>query len=298
MKANIRGTEIYYDITGLQITPKGNSFTEKPVLFFLHGGPGGNHIHFKNDSIDLQEYAQLVFIDQRGCGWSKKTKKSEYTMENNIEDIEALRKHLGFKRICLLGVSYGGMVAQGYAIRYNKNVDKLIIVASAPSYHFISEAKKNLEKIGTPEQIAVCEKYLWNGKFTSVRAVNYYFKVMDSLYIYNKKKRTRKKFSSKAGPSSKLKNTLAYDVLNVGFSGFLHSFNFIPNLKKITCPTLILAGSNDWVCSPKQSRIMAENIPNAKLKIFKNCGHAVTSDVNAKYIKEVASFLQKHNGAY
>ena len=113
MKAKIRGTEIYFDIAGMHIEPDGNDLIEKPVLFLIHGGPGGNHIHFKYDSAQLQQYAQLIFIDQRGCGWSKKTKKSDYTLENNIEDIEALRKHLGLKRIAILGTSYGGMVAQG-----------------------------------------------------------------------------------------------------------------------------------------------------------------------------------------
>lgn len=297
MKANIRGTEIYFDITGMQIAPDGNDLIEKPVLFLIHGGPGGNHIHFKYDSIKLQDYVQLVFIDQRGCGWSKKTKKSDYTLENNIEDIEALRKHLGFKRISVLGISYGGMVAQGYAIRYSKHVEKLILVVTAPSYHFIDEAKQNLQKIGTAKQISVCEKYLWNGTFNSDKDVNHYFKIMDPLYIYNHKKKKRRKPSSKKVKSGQLKNILSYDVLNAGFSDFLHHFNYIPKLKKITCPTLIMAGQNDWVCSPKQARIMADNIPNSKLKIFKKCGHALTSDVNEKYVKEVKLFLTQKHGS-
>src|SRR3990167_3697781 len=295
MKANIRGTEIYFDVAGMHTAPDGNNLTEKPVLFLLHGRPGGNHIHFKYDSIKLQKYAQLVFIDQRGCGWSKKTKKSDYTMENNIEDIEALRKYLGLKQISILGISYGGMVAQGYAIRYSKNVHKLILVVTAPSYHFINEAKKNLQRIGNAKQIAVCDKYLWNGTFNSDRKINYYFKVMDPLYFYNYKKKRRKKPSSRKIKLGELKNMLSYKVLNAGFGDFLHHFNYIPKLKKITCPTLILSGQNDWVCSPKQSHIIHENIPNSKLKIFKKCGHALTTDANDRYIKDVKLFLTQKN---
>ncbi len=41
MKAKIRGTEIYFDVAGMQIAPEGNNFSEKPVLFLIHGGPGG-----------------------------------------------------------------------------------------------------------------------------------------------------------------------------------------------------------------------------------------------------------------
>jgi proline iminopeptidase len=293
MKAKIRNTEIYFDVAGMQIAPCKNELIEKPVLFLIHGGPGGNHIHFKYDSIKLQDYAQLIFIDQRGCGFSKKDKKANYTLDNNIEDIEALRKYLGLKKINILGVSYGGMVAQGYAIRYKKNIDKLILVSTAPSYHFIETAKENLAEIGTKNQISVCEKYLWNGSFTNSRDVNHYFKTMDSLYIYNHKKKKRKKPSSKKIKSGKIDNILSYDVLNVGFSTFLHEFNFIPKLKNIKCPTLILVGKNDWVCMPSHSKIMAEKIPNSTLKIFNKCGHALTSDANSKYIKSVKQFLEK-----
>jgi proline iminopeptidase len=290
MKAIIRGTEIYFDIAGMQIVPDGNKLIKRPVLFLIHGGPGGNHLSFKYDSIKLQDVAQLVFIDQRGCGWSKKTKKSDYTLENNIEDIEALRKYLGLEYISILGVSYGGMVAQGYATLYSKNIDKLILAATAPSYQFIDEAKKNLRAIGNAKQIAVCEKYLWNGSFNSNQNVEYYFKIMDSLYFFNKNKK-RKKPSSRQIKFGELKNILSYEVLNAGFSDFLHHFNFISKLKKTTCPTLVLAGQDDWICSPAQARIIANNIINCKLKIFKKCGHAITSDANDKYIKVVKHFL-------
>lgn len=289
MKAKLRGTEIYFDIAGMQIEPDGKELKEKPVLFLLHGGPGGNHVHFKYDSIKLQSIAQLVFIDMRGCGLSKKTKNSDYILDNNIDDIEALRKYLGLNKICLLGTSYGGMVAQGYAIRYPKSIDKLILVATAPSFKFISEAQENLKSIGTPLQIKVCEKYLWHGQFKSYKDVNYYLAIMDSLYIYNHKIKKRRKTTTKI---SGLKQIISCEVLNVGFNSFLHQFNFIPKLKKIICPTLIMAGQNDWICSVNQSKILAEKIPNARLKVFRKCGHAITTDANDKYIKEVIKFMK------
>lgn len=293
MKAKIRDTELYFDITGMQLAPDKNDLIERPVLFLLHGGPGGNHLHFKYDSVKLKDYAQLVFIDQRGCGFSKKDKKSNYTLDNNIEDIEALRKYLGFGKISVLGISYGGIVAQGYAIRYRKNMDKLILVSTAPSYHFIESAKENLKQIGSKRQIAVCEKYLWRGSFKNNREVNYYFKIMDPLYIYNHKKKKRRKPSFKGIKNGSGNNILSFEVLNAGFNSILHEFNFIPELKKIKCPTLIMAGKNDWVCMPSHSKIMADKIPNARLKIFDKCGHALTTDANDKYIKAIKQFLKR-----
>jgi hypothetical protein len=49
MKATIRGTEIYFDVAGMEVEPKKDMLIEKPVLFLIHGGPGGNHLHFKSD---------------------------------------------------------------------------------------------------------------------------------------------------------------------------------------------------------------------------------------------------------
>lgn len=285
MKAKLRGTEIYYDIAGMQLAPTKKGFVEKPVLFLLHGGPGGDHLRYKQHSLELQSVAQLVFIDHRGCGRSKKTKASEYTLENNIEDIEALRKQLGLDKISILGTSYGGMVAQGYAIRYPKQVEKLILVATAPSYRVDQEAKAYVKKHGTPKQIAICE-HLWNGTFKNLAHLKKYFSLMDPLYSVTAKRKKKTGFA-------KSPTVWSVEAINQGFSTFLKTFDFIPHLKKITCPTLVLAGEKDWICRPSQSKIIAKHIARARLKIFKNCAHAVAVDAHRQYIKMVKKFLSK-----
>lgn len=287
MKAAIRGTELYFDIAGMQLAPVGNNFVERPVLFLLHGGPGSDHLRFKQHSLELQEAAQLVFIDHRGCGRSKKTKQAEYTLENNIEDIEALRKHLGLKKISILGTSYGGMVAQGYAIRYPQHVEKLILVVTAPSYRLLEEGKKFLQAHGTPKQIALAE-HLWNGTFRSHKHVEAFFKTMESIYSATAPKNRKRKYSQS-------KTVWSHEALNEGFGGFLRHFDFIPHLKKISCPTLILAGREDWVCSAAQSKIIAKHIPDSTLHIFKNCGHSLAVDAHEKYIKFIKAFLRQKN---
>jgi len=285
MKATIRETDIYFDIAGMQLRPVGKDFVEYPVLFMLHGGPGGDHLNYKRFSLPLQDVAQLVFIDHRGCGRSKKTKQSDYTLENNIEDVEALRKYLGLKKICILGGSYGGIVAQGYAIRYPKHVEKLILSATMPSYKGIEEAKQYLNEYGTAEQITICE-YLWNGTFKNSKHVMDYFNIMDSLYSLVARK------NSKRPVFNKSKTIWSHHALNEGFSNFLRHFDFVKKLKKIKCPTLVLAGNEDWICRPSQSKIIAQHIPHAELKIFRQCGHAIAVDANEKYIKAIKHFLK------
>lgn len=284
MKAAIRGTEIYYDIAGMQIAPTQKGFETRPVLFMLHGGPGGDHLRFKQHSLELQDVAQLVFIDHRGCGRSKKTHAREYTLENNIEDIEALRKHLGLDKICILGTSYGGIVAQGYALRYPQHIDKLILAATAPSYRFMKEAQAHLKKHGNKKQNVIAE-HLWKGTFKNPNHVKKFFVAMDTVY------------STKAKPKSKASyarstTVWSHDALNMGFGGFLRTYDYIPKLSKIKAPTLILGGEKDWICSAAQSRTIAQHIKHAKLKIFKNSGHAIAVDAHKEYINNIQQFLK------
>jgi proline iminopeptidase len=283
MKAKIRGTEIYFDIAGMQLAPVGEDFIERPVLFLLHGGPGGDHLRFKQHSLTLQNVAQLVFIDHRGCGRSKKTRQFEYTLENNIEDIEALRQHLGLDKISILGTSYGGMVAQGYAIRYPEHLEKLILVATAPSYRFLANAKNKVQHDGSADQIEMCEN-LWNGTFENHDQIIEFFKLMDSLYSNKAKLKKQQEYS-------RSKTVWSSEALNEGFSGFLRKFDFIPDLPKITCPTLVLAGKDDWICSPAESEAIAEHIPNARLEIFEKSSHAIAIDDHDRYINIIQDFL-------
>ena len=62
-------------------------------------------------------------------------------MDQNIDDVESLRTYLGLDKVVVLGSSYGGMVAQGYALRYPEASARLILCSTAPSYRFMEEAK-------------------------------------------------------------------------------------------------------------------------------------------------------------
>ena len=132
MKARIRGTEIYFDVDGAGLVPDGERMVQRPTLFLLHGGPGGDHVGFKSTVARLVDVAQLVYVDHRGSGRSAASDPSTYTLDENIDDVDALRDYLGLDSICLLGSSYGGMVAQGYAIRYPDRVSNLVLCATAP----------------------------------------------------------------------------------------------------------------------------------------------------------------------
>jgi proline iminopeptidase len=226
----------------------------------------------------------FVYHDPRGCGKSQNFDFSSATMKNYIADIERLRKHLGLRKISLLGTSYGSMCAIGYATKYSTNLDRLILIGGAPSYRFLETAKVNLEKRGTEEQKDIC-KNLWNGDFNSDDQVRDFMHIMRPLYSTNKDFINS---NSNNGP------TFSFQILNNGFSGFLKEFNFEPYLGKIVCPALILGGEDDWINDPVHLRYAAENIPNARLEILKDCAHFVAIDRHETYINLIRSFLQNN----
>ncbi len=181
MRAMIRDTEIYFDIEGAGLVPDGSRMVEKPVCFVIHGGPGADHTMYKPALDPLADKMQLIYIDHRGQGRSARGRRETYTLDNNVEDVEALRQYLGLDKIVVLGASYGGMVALSYAVRYSQNLSHLIAVVTTPNYGFLERAKEILAERGTEEQNAVAQK-LWAGNFADEEDLRHYFNVMGPMY--------------------------------------------------------------------------------------------------------------------
>ena len=282
MKARVRGTEIYFDVDGMGLVPDGGEMTERPVLFLLHGGPGGDHASFKSSVSALRDVAQLVYVDHRGSGRSAPADPATYTMDENIADVDALREHLGLDRIAVLGSSYGGMVAQGYAIQYPDRLSNLILASTSPSFRFMDDAKRILAERGTDEQRRVCE-WLWNASFESLDQLYEYYLAMGPMYAMT--------FDAATFEDSWTRGIRSFEQLNLGFGGFLRTFDFTDDLHCITCPTLVLGGAHDWICPIEHSRIIAERIPRAHLKVFSHSAHSIAQDEPEAFDAAVRGFL-------
>lgn len=103
------GHQIYYEQCGVE--------DGVPVLF-LHGGPGAGCSPAHRRMFDPRKYRAILF-DQRGCGRSHPYASiTNNTTQDLVEDIEALRQHLGLEKMVLFGGSWGSTVALCYAISY------------------------------------------------------------------------------------------------------------------------------------------------------------------------------------
>lgn len=283
MFAKIHGAEIYFDVDGPGLRPAATTMETCPTVFVLHGGPGGDHSSFKTQAVaQLRDVAQLVYIDHRGAGRSRSPDPETEDLEHNIEDLEGLRQYLGLPQVSLLGSSYGGMVAQGYAVRYPDRVANLILVATAPSYRFLADAQRIVAERGSAEQQRVCQ-WLWEGAFESDAQLRAYYRAMGPLYATT--------FDLEAFELGWDRGIRNFRQLNRGFGGFLRSFDFTAQLEKIQAPTLVLGGRHDWICPPNHSREIAERIPRAHLKLFNHSGHAIAQDEPAAFLAATRGFL-------
>lgn len=282
MRAKIRDTEIYFDIEGSALVADGPRMREKPVAFLVHGGPGADHTSYKPTFSALSSKMQLIYFDHRGQGRSARGAKETYTLDNNVEDMEALRQYLGLEKIVVIGGSYGGMVALSYAVRYPENVSHMIAIATVPDYRFLQRAKETLAERGTEEQKAVAQR-LWDGAFENEAQLREYFQVMGSMYSVSYNPQLPKNVGNRA--------ILSPDAINIAFGGFLRSYNILDQLHKIMLPTLVIGARHDWICAPEFSEEIARAIPNADLRIFENSGHLIRDDEPEALLDAIAGFL-------
>jgi proline iminopeptidase len=284
MRAKIRGTEIYFDIEGAGLVPNGSVMRERPVAFVIHGGPGGDHSGFKPSMSPLASRMQLVYFDHRGQGRSTQGDPATYNLNENVEDMEALRLHLGLGPIVSIGTSYGGMVAMAHAARYPDAVSHLILIVTAAHSGFVDRARALIAARGSAEQKRVC-KTLWAGAFKNPEEVKHYYAVMGPLYSVRHDEATAAPGRARAIHSP--------EPLNRAFrpGGVLRTFDLRPELSRIAAPTLILGGRHDWICPPEFQEEIHRLIPGSDLRIFENSSHSIRSDEPAAMIDAIAGFV-------
>lgn len=134
------GNELYYEAMG---NPEG------PAVLWLHGGPGSGSTAAHRGRINPRKQ-QAVTFDQRGCGRSRPlaTERLDFldlnTTSAQIDDIEAIRKHLGIDRWMVTGASWGSTLGLAYAQAHPDRVTGIALFAvtntSTAEVEWITEA--------------------------------------------------------------------------------------------------------------------------------------------------------------
>jgi proline iminopeptidase len=128
-------------VTGIVHTPDvdlayeiyGTPGSATPVII-ANGGPGFSHVYLLQNDVFTSRLAhdrQVVFYDQRGDGKSKLLKPdAAQDMNAQVADLDAIRAQLGFQRFDLIGHSWGGLLAMGYASAHPEHIEKLVLIDS------------------------------------------------------------------------------------------------------------------------------------------------------------------------
>jgi proline iminopeptidase len=125
-------------------------------LLLLHGGPGNGHEYFENFPSQLTKKGVTVYYyDQLGSYYSDSPLDSAvFTPAAFVEQVEEVRKALGLDNFYLLGHSWGGLLAELYAQKYQQHL-KGLILSNVPGAGF--SAKEKLKAVSdslTDEMLA------------------------------------------------------------------------------------------------------------------------------------------------
>lgn len=268
-------------------------------LFLIAGGPGDAHPGLRRfDS--LHTSSTLVYFDAFGRGKSDTAKDvREYSLKRDIDDLEELRKAMGFKKINVLGHSYGTVVAQGYAIQHPENVSRLILSAPFHSHAMWQENDDNYNReirVNYPEvwdTLMIIRKQGYRSSDRLHQSI--YGRVpFGFFYAYNPDNfSNRKRY-----PYPNINNTKLYYQM-VGSDGDftvgndIGSFDYRNDLKNLKMPILILAGRFDRVAVPWMMVKYKEYCPQAQFVMFEKSGHIPFVEEPVKTFELIKTFLRK-----
>ena len=291
--------EGFVDANGVLIYYK--SVGSGSPLLVVHGGPGASHDYFLPYLMPLARTHRVVFIDERGSGRSQKLEDAKlYTVENMVEDAEAVRRALNLGKVALLGHSYGGVVAQAYAFKYPASLSKLLLCStfsSTKEMNKVFERMKEKMPKELRERIEKAEKEGLYGHGKDYEKNRYTADYMIAAwgegyfpYLYQRRPDPNYDPIAAGNASWDLYREMWGSHGEYVIDGNLVSVEYTDRLSTIRVPTLITAGDHDE-CDPAQSRVMHEKIAGSKLVIFPQSGHMTFVDQPTMFLKTVEEFL-------
>ncbi len=276
--------EAFADINGIKICYKsqGEGF---PILL-LHGF-GSKKESFMAQIPEFSKYFRVITIDMRGAGKSSRP-DYHYTMDMFVDDVKGLIDHLSIRKINLIGLSFGGMVAQNFIVKYPESVKKLVLINTLPKIPgefdpepYIQARIKGLE---FRKQDPV--KAFWQST-----QFGFYHKFRKKM-LDNPKKKFYGLWS--------VEDLIEYyttdpptpqDIRNIAYSFRTHvAFN---DLHKIKQKTLLLTASHDVLVPKEKMMEIHKLIPNSTLRVIESAGHESPKSKAPENNRTIIEILQE-----
>ncbi len=288
MYATINGAELYYEVHGEK---------NDQAIVALHGGPGvSNHEKSLRAYEPLTEEYKLVVYDHRGCGRSEQ--KRPYSNNQFADDVEGLRKHLDLGEIIVIGGSYGGFIAQEYAIRYPEHLRAVVLRDTAPSGEHDELARKNakarfpdLEEadLDVPDITQDDFDRIMDGNARSNEDIKRVFHGMLPLYVPS-----MEDFDPEAARNQLEDRTFTYETHNTMFTEEHPNMDYTDDLPEVDVPVLVTVGRHDFITPPAASEEIHDLLPNSRLVIFEDCGHSPNIEKQDEFLALIREFFDEN----
>jgi proline iminopeptidase len=260
------------------------------------GGPGLSHAYFHPFFSILKDSFQLIYFDAFGCGKSGRDDSTKaYSMAGDVEIIEGLRKTLKLDKIILLGHSYGGFVAQLYALKYGSAVKHLILCNTIASGKDMQLALNNLNfefRQQFPERWEEVMKLRKKGFLSSSPDHQQAFNIPGTLHnFYNPDNRLKMPVAEPDLYNPDLWYAIAGKDADFVVTNELRRFDVKEKLKSQAMPVLFLAGRFDRNVSPSLTTQYKRLMPKAEFIMLEQSGHFPFLEEPEKTMSIIRRFL-------
>src|SRR6266550_3909844 len=239
---------IIIDRQRLRIAIRPGNGTRTPLL--LMNGIGVNFEVLQPFVDALDPAIEVIRFDVPGTGGSP-APLIPYRFSAHAGLVTKMLDQLGYQQVDVLGVSWGGALAQQFASQYPQRCRRLILVSTGTGALMVPARPSVLAKIATPR------RYQDPAHLAQIAGE-----------IYGGKVRTQPELAHEFARTARLGSVLGYFYQMLGAVGWTS----IPWLRKLRQPTLILHGDDDPLVPLVNAKIMQRLIPRAKLYIFHD-GH-------------------------
>lgn len=247
------------------------------TIFLLHGAYGSKtYFRYEIETLVRAGY-RVVAWDAPGYGISP-LPQGGLSIEGLAETAAWLVETTGTRRNVVLGHSMGGIVAPGVCALLPDRVHGLVISATVASFSLKSEQDK---KTFLEERIAPLKQ----GKSFVETALP----VIRSMFD-----------SSSFGPMVDLVTEIAAGTATETFCAAIAAivnYEGVETLRKVTVPTLLMAGASDKVGRPDGMAQIRSFIPQAEFVCIQNAGHYAFAEQHEVFNRHLTGFLRQHFGA-
>lgn len=269
----VNGVTVHYKIKG----------EGEPTLILLHGF-GASTYSWREVLTPLSQYGTVIAYDRPAFGLTERPTSWEegenpYSGNNQVEILVGLMDRLQIKKAILIGNSAGGTISLNAALTYPERVEGLILVDAA-AYQGGGSPAWVRPLLQTPQLDHLGPLI---ARRISIRGEEFIKSAWSDPSLI-----TPEIFAGYRKPLQAENWDIALWELTKASS----SSNLEDRIPEINLPALVISGADDSIVPLALSLRLSDELPNARLAVFQDCGHLPQEECPALFMNAVQEFLQ------